>query len=177
MNTEKQHPITQAVKELLKATCYDTAHLSVVELSEDHYLEIGVTVGLEDYAIIVGRGGERINALIELVKFAGENANLAAKLTLRKDENSNRPLHRSFKYNPDFDESLFAGPFYEWCGLVGVPLEGIAIGRNEQECANLQVRIPVPEDDIVTRAKIQDLSHVFWPYGFRNGCRMDIKAS
>lgn len=82
MKRETGHPITETIKKLVRGMCHNLEQLEIDDHFERGKLTIEITPHADDYRIICGTKGGRINALKLLVKMAGDVARIKTDIRL-----------------------------------------------------------------------------------------------
>lgn len=174
MSNPYRHPITRALKPVLHGICRDSLRLKISESLTPNHLAISVVAALDDYRILVGKGGRNINAIQRIVRWAGEQTGLGQAHFELQCENLDAIGHafHEFAFNPDFDEVLFLNLLKDVCAAVGIDASRSVIQLDPDR----KVRVFVPARNLTEQELLADISLLFYSLGFRMGRKIDLKA-
>lgn len=171
MNKSNDHPITAAIRPIIAGSCRDKALLRIEEVSVDRQLTINVFAALDDYRVLIGRGGRTVCAVQRLLRRAGELSGLGIVQyhveTIQQGEGSG--LH-GFVFNKDFNEWDFSELFVKLCLVVGLDSKSVKIKSDP----DLKLRVYVNVKNAADYDSIVDLNNMIYCYGYTQGRKISV---
>lgn len=167
------HPITRALQPVLHGICREKGKLDVSETLYRDGLAIKATAALDDYRILVGKGGRTVNALQRLMRRAGERAKLRESVfALATSETGNGNGSHEFVFNPDFNDVKFSKLLKDVCAVVGIDTGNAQIQLDPDK----KVRVFVQARNLTEQEMLSDIGLIFFSLGYSMGRRVDVKA-
>ena len=173
MKRETGHPITETIKKLLRGMCRNLDQLDVCDHFENGKLTIEITPHADDYRIICGAKGSRINALKLLVKMGGDVARIKTDIRLISNGKGVRsPNNDTFVGQPDFDKDGFDELLHELCDMAGI-YGGIELQEDDAASrTSIEITPTTPEEELA----VHGLRELLYSYGFKNGRKIEVKT-
>lgn len=168
MNSQLEHPFTKALSDVIRGMCAYPDQCLITETGA--LLDIGITISpnMADYRVICGKRGRQINALAFLATEAGRNRAESFKIRLEESFRGRDEAVRPFQQDPAFDVERAITLLKRLSAFVFIQEPNIV---HERQNDKLMVWIDANEAPAIISA----LSDVFYPYGFRKGCIIDIR--
>lgn len=173
MKRETGHPITETIKKLVSGMCHNLEQLEI----EDHFEKGKLTITMmphpDDYRIICGTKGGRINALKLLVKMAGDVARIKTDIRLISVlKGTASPNNDTFTGQPDFDSDGLDELVHELCDMAGI-YGGIEIEKDDKlHRTTIEITSASTEEQLA----IHGLRELLYSYGFKNGRKIEVKT-
>lgn len=173
MKCETGHPITETIKKLVRGMCHNLEQLEIEDHFESGKLTITMTPHADDYRIICGTKGGRINALKLLVKMGGDVARIKTDIRLISSGKGERsPNNDVFVGQPDFDKDGLNELVHEICDMAGI-YGGIELEEDDStHRTTIEIASSNPEEDLA----VHGLRELLYSYGFKNGRKIEVKT-
>lgn len=165
------HPITAAIRPIIAGSCRDKSLLRIEEFSADHQLTINVFAALDDYRVLVGKGGRTVSAVQRLTRRAGELSRLnRVQYNVDAAQQGEGGGSHGFVFNPNFNEWEFSGVFVKLCLVIGLDSKTIKI----QSDPDGKLRVYVTAKNAADYDSIVDLNNMVYPMGYTMGRKISV---
>lgn len=168
MNSQLEHPFTQALSDVIRGMCAYPDQCVVSETGGLLDIVINICPNMADYRVVCGRNGRQIKALAFLAAEASRHRTEQFKVRLEESFRGRDEQRRDFVQNPAFDETKCLKLLHEILPFVFQTPVAVTHQRQNDK---LLIFIDDPDQPAIVSA----LSDIFYPYGFRNGCIVDIR--
>lgn len=166
-----EHRITREFSTIIHSICRDKAAFRCDETLTDR-LFIDIRIPMDDLRIVKGTSGKCILSIKRLVVRAGKAQGIPAGIEIDHDHSTSGSLYHQYVRDPDFNIHAFVK-------LLGSFLDLIGLNAPIEECKldeKLKLRVIIPTTKLEDRDTIVDINNLFYPYGFSNGQKIDIKT-
>jgi predicted RNA-binding protein YlqC (UPF0109 family) len=176
MNNSLHHPISKIVFPLVEGICKYPEQLEIKERNgtEPNSITIVLYPHMADYPKLCGMDGRQIKALRFLVKRMGEKMSIGAELDLKESWNGDRENKTPFEHNPNFDKTAAIELITMFEMAIWPDSFNDRTVKTRQEGDKWHIYLTATKEE--DQSLIVALADVFYPYGYRNGCKIVIHA-
>lgn len=168
-----EHPITRSFLHIIQGICRDHARARCDETLTPERLHIHLIVPMDDYRILVGSNGKCIKSINRLVERAGIAQRISAKFKMDDDGSDARSIYHQFVPNPKFSTVDFLNTLHDFMAIIGLR-STVTEAKIDQ---GGKLRVIIPTTNLADRDTMIDLNNLFFPYGFTQGQKIDIKTN
>lgn len=175
--TQYRHNITRVLSEIISGICQKRNHLEIRESlascvscgSRTPRLTIEITPHPDDYRLICGRKGSRINAIKSIASLAGKTNKISVIVNLVSNGMGEPSANRDdFVEDPNFDNEALKSLVSELLAIIGMkPIAGFVVDGDK-------TNIAIPTQGSHEELVVHGMHELFYSYGFKNGRKIEI---
>lgn len=162
-------PISNTIHQLVTGICSHPDKLGVVEKRANGEIKLTYSPYGSDLRVLIGKGGRTINGLKYVFREMGKAERQKAELFISQTYRGRANAGRSFKYDAAFTADMLGTVL----NPILINLFGVAQWELKEEGDKMVLIFDVEPADSTL---IQALNDAFYPYGFRNGRKLDFKV-
>lgn len=160
------HPVTIAIKDLLRQMVSQPRFLRVIEEQDGQKLDIYIFPAQTDFRIVCGKKGRMVNSLSYIAERAGLLNGQEIELHLEESFKGDIEEDREFTQNPEVDVERLLLIVRQLCEMLMSGPREITCERDNDE---LDIRVKIDHSNPSEIACLSALSDVVYTIGYKNG--------